>query len=96
MRPWRQSGALWDAGFSPVTSWPTRSRESWEPPSLGTSCGKGWGWMLKPAAFHGQLCFAPSMGANVRFARPDVWTRRAPRPESHRGWIDLTRRFLAA
>jgi hypothetical protein len=63
---------------------------------LGDILRQGWGWMLKPAAFHGQLCFGPSMGANVRFARPDVWLRRAPRPESRGGWIDLTRRFLAA
>jgi hypothetical protein len=57
---------------------------------------QGWGWMLKPAAFHGQLCFAPSIGVKVRFARPDVWLRRALRSDSHAGWIDLTRRFLAA
>ena len=67
---------------------------------VGTSArmdilGQDWGWM-KPAAFHGQLCFAPSIGVNVRFARPDVWLRRAPRAESRGGWIDLTRRFLAA
>jgi hypothetical protein len=64
--------------------------------ALGDILRQGWGFMLKPAAFHGQLCFAPSIGVNVRFARPDVWLRRAPRPDSHGGWIDLTCRFLAA
>lgn len=44
---------------------------------LGDILRQRWGWMLKPAAFHGQLCFAPSVGVNVRFARPDVWLRRA-------------------
>jgi hypothetical protein len=63
---------------------------------IGDLLRQGWGWMLKPAAFHGQLCFAPSVGANVRFARPDVWLRRALWTDSHTGWIDLTRRFLAA
>ena len=63
---------------------------------LGDILRQGWSWMLKPAAFHGQLCFAPSTGVNVRFARPDAWLRRAPRPQSHGGWIDLTRRFLSA
>jgi hypothetical protein len=63
---------------------------------IGDILRQGWGWMLKPAAFHGQLCFAPSVGTNVRFARPDVWLRRALWADSHSGWIDLTRRFLAA
>ena len=33
----------------------------------------GFGDLLKPAAFRGDLCFAPSEGRNVRFARPDQW-----------------------
>jgi hypothetical protein len=63
---------------------------------LGDILRQRWGWMLKPAAFNGQLCFAPSIGVNVRFARPDVWLGRALRSDSRAGWIDLTRRFLAA
>lgn len=63
--------------LSPMMSWPTRSREWQEPPHLGTYLRQGWRWMLKPAAFHGRLCVAPSVGVNVRFARPDVWLRRA-------------------
>jgi len=82
--------------LSPMKSWPTRSREWQEPPHLGTYLRQGWRWMLKPAAFHGRLCVAPSVGVNVRFARPDVWLRRAPRPDSQGGRIDPTRRFLAA
>ena len=64
--------------------------------ALGDILRQGWGWMLKPAAFYGQLCYAPSVGATARFARPDVWLRQTPRPDSHAGWIGLTRRFLAA
>jgi len=33
----------------------------------------GFGDLLKPAAFRGDLCFAPSDGRNVRFARPADW-----------------------
>ena len=33
----------------------------------------GFGDLLKPAAFRGDLCFAPSDGQRVRFARPDQW-----------------------
>ncbi|HEX2499608.1 MAG TPA: winged helix DNA-binding domain-containing protein [Actinomycetes bacterium] len=32
-----------------------------------------WGPLLKPASFRGALCFAPSDGQRVRFARPDRW-----------------------
>src|SRR5262249_12841826 len=63
---------------------------------IGDLLRQGWGWLLKPVAFHGQLCFAPSAGVNVRFVRPAVWLRRAPRPDSERAWTDLTRRFLAS
>ena len=34
-----------------------------------------WGSLLKPASFRGALCFAPSDGQRVRFARPDRWLR---------------------
>lgn len=33
----------------------------------------GFGTLLKPAAARGDLCFAPNLGPNVRFARPDQW-----------------------
>jgi hypothetical protein len=33
----------------------------------------GFGDLLKPAAFTGDLCFAPSNGQRVRFARPGDW-----------------------
>ena len=44
----------------------------------------GFGDLLKPAAFRGDLCFAPSDGQRVRFARPDQWL--GPwKPVRHRG-----------
>jgi hypothetical protein len=36
----------------------------------------GWGTVLKPAAFSGRLCFAPSVGARVRFTSPETWLPR--------------------
>jgi hypothetical protein len=34
---------------------------------------EGFGALLKPSSFRGELCFAPSEGRNVRFTRPDRW-----------------------
>src|ERR1043166_2875162 len=60
-----------------------------------------WGTVLKPAAFTGRLCFAPSLGQRVRFTHPDTWLRpagtgshapaAAGSPEAA-----VARRFLAA
>ena len=41
----------------------------------------GWGLLLQPAAYRGLLCFAPSRGSQVVFARPDQWLGRP--------WVDL-------
>jgi hypothetical protein len=54
----------------------------------------GFGDLLKPAAFRGDLCFAPSDGQRVRFARPDQWLgpwRRVPVEEAT---LEVTRRYL--
>jgi Winged helix DNA-binding domain len=40
---------------------------------LADKLKSGFGELLKPAAFRGDLCFAPSDGRRVRFARPDQW-----------------------
>ena len=39
-------------------------------PDLAAKLKGGFGDLLKPAAFTGDLCFAPGDGARVRFARP--------------------------
>ena len=57
----------------------------------------GWGTVLKPAAFAGHLCFAPSLGTRVRFTRPDTWLKQRSRPLDPNGaTAELTRRFLSA
>ena len=56
-----------------------------------------WGSMLKPAAFRGQLCFAPSAGQNVRFTHPQSWLGGRLRPvDMEEAEREVTRRFLAA
>jgi hypothetical protein len=56
----------------------------------------GWGTILKPAAFAGHLCFAPSVGQRVRFTRPDRWVKSQSPQDSKAATADLTRRFLGA
>jgi hypothetical protein len=56
----------------------------------------GFGDLLKPAAFRGELCFAPSEGRNVRFARPDQWLGGWQPVEVDEAARAVTRRYLAA
>ncbi|HTE63208.1 MAG TPA: winged helix DNA-binding domain-containing protein, partial [Solirubrobacteraceae bacterium] len=41
--------------------------------TLVDKLGRGFGDLLKPAAFTGDLCFAPNDGRLVRFTRPASW-----------------------
>jgi hypothetical protein len=43
------------------------------PPNVREVLLSGWGSLLKPAAYHGYLCFGPSQGQAVTFVRPDQW-----------------------
>jgi hypothetical protein len=56
----------------------------------------GFGDLLKPAAFRGELCFAPSDGRNVRFARPDQWLGPWQPADEDEAVRAVTRRYLAA
>ena len=38
---------------------------------VGAALRSGWGTLLKPLAWHGDLCFGPSRGARVTFMRPE-------------------------
>jgi Winged helix DNA-binding domain len=42
-------------------------------PDLAAKLAGGFGDLLKPAAFTGDLCFVPNDGPRVRFARPADW-----------------------
>jgi hypothetical protein len=56
----------------------------------------GFGEMLKPAAFRGHLCFAPSDGRSVRFARPDQWLGPQTAVEVDEAAHAVARRYLGA
>ena len=55
-----------------------------------------WGSMLKPAAFRGELCFAPNSGRNVRFTRPRTWLASASPVDPHQAMHEVIRRYLGA
>ncbi len=42
-------------------------------PDLRQVLLSGWGALLKPSAFRGDLCFGPNQGQNVTFVRPEAW-----------------------
>ena len=54
----------------------------------------GFGDLLKPAAFRGDLCFAPSDGQRVRFARPDQWLGPWTPMPAEEATLEVTRRYL--
>ena len=57
---------------------------------------RGYGELLKPAAFRGDLCFAPSDGRNVRFTRPDRWLGPQEPVDPEHATREVARRYLAA
>ncbi len=43
---------------------------------LGEELGSGWGTLLKPLAWQGDLCYGPSQGNRVTFMRPEAASSR--------------------
>ncbi len=66
--------------------------------SFGSQVGaSSWGTVLKPAAFSGHLCFAPSIGQRVRFTRPDTWLgTTAGRLDAAEATCEVARHYLSA
>ncbi|MBZ5620927.1 MAG: winged helix DNA-binding domain-containing protein [Acidobacteriia bacterium] len=72
--------------------------------ALGAKIAQSWGTILRPAAFTGRLCFAPSLGQRVRFTRPDTWLAGRGTPgcalgppvDPQAATAAVTRHFLAA
>jgi uncharacterized protein YcaQ len=59
--------------------------------------GSGFGELLKPAAFTGDLCFAPNDGRLVRFTRPASWLKDfTPPGPSESAAADVVRTYLRA
>jgi hypothetical protein len=65
-------------------------------PHVGELLRSGWGALLKPAAFHGYLCFGPSQGQAVTFVRPDQWLGGLPAVDPDQGQQDVLRHYLTA
>ncbi|HEV2873915.1 MAG TPA: winged helix DNA-binding domain-containing protein [Thermoleophilaceae bacterium] len=66
-------------------------------PELAEKVQGSWGPYLKPASFHGRLCFGPSDGQKVRFTRPDTWLGRSiDTGEQEEALLEVTRRHLGA
>ena len=63
---------------------------------LGGKLRDGFGALLKPSAFKGDLLFAPSVGRNVRFARPDRWLPGWEPAQTEVAVREVVRRYLAA
>jgi Winged helix DNA-binding domain len=63
--------------------------------AVAEQLGSGFGELLKPAAFTGELCFAPNEGRLVRFTRPASWLAgfTAPGP-SEDAAREVVRRYL--
>ncbi len=45
---------------------------------IGEALGSGWGTLLKPLAWQGDLCFGPIQGNRVTFTLPDAVSKRWP------------------
>ena len=63
---------------------------------MGDRLRESWGALLKPAAFRGQLCFAPGAGQKVRFTQPASWLGAWSDHDPEDALIEVARRFLAA
>ena len=63
---------------------------------LGELVRGSWGSMLKPASFAGGLCFAPSVGQNVRFTNPHSWLAKYKEKDPKKSLLEVTRRYLGA
>ena len=66
------------------------------PPRLRREVLRGWGTLLKPAAYEGVLVFGPSRGRNVTFVHPREWLGSGERPDGEEALRELMRRFLRA
>lgn len=54
-----------------------------------------WGELLAPAAFAGRLCFGPSKGTQVTFARADQWIGGWQEHDPEQALIEVCRRYFA-
>jgi hypothetical protein len=65
-------------------------------PNLRQVLRSGWGALLKPSAFQGDLCFGPNQGHNVTFVRPDQWIGEWRPMDPQQAFQEMARRYLLA
>jgi hypothetical protein len=56
----------------------------------------GWGALLKPSAFRGDLCFGLNRGQHVTFVRPSQWIGAWDAVEPEHALHEVVHRYLAA
>jgi uncharacterized protein YcaQ len=65
-------------------------------PNLRQVLLSGWGALLKPSAFRGDICFGPNQGQNVTFVRPERWTGAWEPMDPQEALKEVARRYLHA
>lgn len=65
-------------------------------PELGDKLRQSWGAFLKPASFHGRLCFGPSTGQKVGFTFPESWLGGREEVDPDEALMEITRRYLGS
>jgi len=63
-------------------------------PKLREVLLSGWGALLKPSAFRGDVCFGPNQGQNVTFVRPSQWIGEWRPVEPEQALKEMARRYL--
>jgi hypothetical protein len=66
------------------------------PAHIGEVMRSGWGMILKPVARGGLLCFGPSRGQSVTFARPQQWLGSWREVDPDQALVEVARRYLRA
>jgi Winged helix DNA-binding domain len=56
----------------------------------------GWGSALKPASYHGYLCFGPSQGQNITFVQTQRWLAVWQDVDEEYAIAEVVRRYLHA
>lgn len=70
--------------------------EHMKTPKLRELLRSGWGALLKPSAFQGNLCFGPNQGQNVTFVRPEHWLKKWYSVPVEEAQQEAFRRYLGA
>jgi hypothetical protein len=65
-------------------------------PNLRAVLLSGWGALLKPSAFAGEICFGPNQGQNVTFVQPRRWIGDWQPIDPQQAFQEMARRYLAA